>query len=126
MPRVTGTLHGPYARQVFPGRLKYWFALIDDDERTSRYEVIFDREFRTGKARLRPDYPDGVPKYGCAFRDHTVPPLLAPYPSAPLYAGRKLVDAVRTLLSDEERADIVRLTLTGETPRNHAPEGDLL
>jgi len=123
---LNGTLCGPYSRQVFPGRLKYWFALVSDDKDVARYEVIFDREFRTGKVRRRPDYPDGAPKYGCAFRDHTVPPLLAPYPSAPLCVSQKLVDVARTLLSDEDRADIVRLTLTGETPRNHAPKGDLL
>lgn len=126
MRRVTGTLRGPYARQVIGRRLKYWFALVTTGGEARRYEVLFGREFRAGKARFRPAYPDGAPKYGSAFRDYATPPLLAPYPRALLYEGQKLVDVARTLLSDEDRADIVRLILTGETPRNHAPKGDLL
>lgn len=123
MSRLTGILRGPYARQIVNGSLKFWFALVTDHGRVLRYEVRFFPRTLKPSQRSRAYHdrrlPGPLPPHASNFEEYRVPDNLDPYPCARLESGT-VADLAPSLLPDEDRADVIRLALTGELPRKYA------
>lgn len=111
-PPTAGTLVGPYSRQVLGTRLKLWFALVPIYGNVRRYEVVFDPR-KAPVVRLRHFAPGVSPGGLKFFAKQGVPDDLSPYPSThyPRHKGDNLADAVLSLLTGDELADVTRLRI---------------
>ncbi|MDR6954150.1 hypothetical protein J2X65_003518 [Ancylobacter sp. 3268] len=105
-------LVGPYARQTLHGfRLKFWFAMTGHKDGTRRYELAFDVGDPKGRHRYRGSGEPGD------YREHTLPGDLSLYPSMPFPAhGQRIEDALTSMLTGDDLADVVRLTRFGIMP----------
>jgi hypothetical protein len=111
---MQGRLIGPYARQVTATRLKFWVA-VRNGAGLRRYEVAVDTMSRMLSSRHRRfDYPTGS-EYASNFVDYLIPVDLTGCPSTDL-AGRDLKIALLDLLTDEDKADVVRVKIFGLLP----------
>ena len=113
---MQGTVHGPYARQIVNGRLKFWFALTTDKGEVRRYEVLFDPASPSGQSRHRPHRVPAKSRHQSAFAAFRVPDDLSAYPQARLSHRETLPEVARHMLAGQDAADVVRLVLTGQLP----------
>lgn len=119
MKRLAHTLVGPYARQVTPWKLKFWFVLINDEFfHHKRYSLEFD-----GRSARMWRRDESV----AAFRKHAVPEDLSTFPAItyPRHKGDRLEDAAMSMLVGDDVADVLRLRLTGILPQSQPGGGDL-
>lgn len=115
---MNGLLIGPYAKQVTPSKLKFWFVLQRGDVDVMRYEVTIDGSDRKLTSRARRTYEGKVPKQASNFEKYKIPDDLSAYPSVsyPRFKGDKLADAAGSLLRGHDLADVLRVKLVGELP----------
>lgn len=137
----TGIMIGPYARQLVIsaytvagsvtgdmaiGRLKFWFALSQQNGQIKRYEALIGKGSSTFDVRHRPYFGSRAPKYGANFHDYRLPEDLSGFPSLPLVRGETLASTALALLQGEDIADVTRMRLVGALPTRQAwqPIGD--
>jgi hypothetical protein len=127
---ASGTLIGPYARQVTGTKLKFWLVQVFEDGSRSRYEVSIDTFDKRVKARHRPIFKGKVPSHSSNFNDYLIPDDLDLFPSAlfPRFYNDKIADAALTLLRGQDIADVTRVRMIGilPEPAKHGANGDLL
>lgn len=121
MPRLIG----PYARQLTPWKLKFWFALVTHHDGVKRYEVAIDKHERVMKARSRPVYEGKVPPHRSNFAEYALPSPkdLKRFPAIkyPRHKGDTIAAAATSMLTGTDVADFARLRLIGELPNASRP-----
>lgn len=115
---VSGDLYGPYAHQFVGERLKFWFAIHDDDsQNVLRYECLVLPD-GSMQARRRPMFDGAVPTHQAQFLDYLPPNDLSHLRREyyPRFPRDRFIDAILPLLSDEQASVFLAYRLTGKPP----------
>ena len=133
----SGTLIGPYARQIIwghnaavggilSGSLKFWFAFKSTrSHNILRYEAKLALREDTFSMRKRPYHAGAAPKYGANFHAYRLPEDLSAFPTRTLAKGETLSAAAFALLQGDDIADVTRFRIIGALPTRqawHQPE----